>query len=61
VHDDIRINLLGSLDVLINGRRVDIPGQRRKAFLAALALPERRYLTSDALCEYLWGPWKRTT
>ena len=50
---DFRI--LGPLEVVDNGRRVDLGGPKQRALLAALLLRANEVVSQDALIDDLWG------
>ncbi len=47
--------MLGPVDLLVRGETLAIPGLRRKAVLAALALQPGRVLAADRLIDVVWG------
>ena len=49
---------MGPFEV-IGGRRLDIPGSKRQALLAMLALAAGRVVTVDDVIDALWGPTSR--
>ena len=53
--DPLEIRLLGPFEVIAGGRRVDIPGWKRQALLAMLALARCRVVAVDDLIDALWG------
>ena len=53
--DRLEIRLLGPFEVIAGGRRVDIPGSKRQALLAMLALASGRVVAVDDLIDALWG------
>ena len=53
--DRLEIRLLGPFEVIAAGRRVDIPGWKRQALLAILALASGRVVAVDDLIDALWG------
>ena len=53
--DRLEIRLLGPFEVITGGRRVDIPGWKRQALLAMLALAHGRVVVVDDLIDALWG------
>ncbi len=53
--DRLEIRLLGPFEVIAGGRRVDIPGTKRQALLAMLALGRGRVVAVDDLVDALWG------
>ncbi|MFI9542887.1 BTAD domain-containing putative transcriptional regulator [Streptomyces sp. NPDC052016] len=50
----VRVEVLGPLRLLVDGAPVDVPGPRRRAVLALLALAEGRTVTVDRLVDALW-------
>jgi DNA-binding SARP family transcriptional activator len=50
----LRIEVLGPLRLVVDGAPVDVPGHRRRAVLALLALAGGRAVTTDALVDALW-------
>ncbi|WP_432043038.1 BTAD domain-containing putative transcriptional regulator [Streptomyces cadmiisoli] len=50
----LRVEVLGPLRLLVGGAPVDVPGGRRRAVLALLALAEGRIVTVDRLVDALW-------
>lgn len=50
----LRVDVLGPLQVQVGGAVVDVPGPRRRAVLALLALAEGRPVTADVLVDALW-------
>ncbi|WP_281899755.1 BTAD domain-containing putative transcriptional regulator [Phytohabitans aurantiacus] len=50
----LRVDLLGPLAVMVEGRTVDVPGSRRRALLALLALEAGRTVGVQRLIEALW-------
>jgi predicted ATPase/DNA-binding SARP family transcriptional activator len=53
--DSLEIRLLGPFEVAAGGRRVEIPGSKRQALLAMLALRNGRVGAVDDLVDALWG------
>ena len=51
----VRIRLLGPVDVLVDGAPRPVPGLRRKAVLAVLALRRGEVVASDRLADAVWG------
>lgn len=51
----MQVRLLGPVDVLIDGTPHAVPGLRRKAVLAALALQHGRIVSADLLVHAVWG------
>ena len=52
----MEVRLLGPVDVTVDGIARDVPGLRRKAVLAALALNCGEVLSTDMLLDIVWGP-----
>lgn len=50
----LRVEVLGPLRLLVDGAPVDVPGPKRRAVLALLALAEGRIVTIDRLLDALW-------
>jgi predicted ATPase/DNA-binding SARP family transcriptional activator len=50
----VRVEVLGPLRLVVDGAPVDVPGHRRRAALALLALAGGRVVTADALVDALW-------
>ena len=53
--EPLEIRLLGPFEVIADGRPVHIPGTKRQALLALLALARGRVVTVDDLIDALWG------
>lgn len=51
----LEVRLLGPFEVALSGRTVHIGSPKQRAVLAALALGAGRLVTSDTLCELVWG------
>jgi predicted ATPase len=51
---DARVELLGPLRLVVGGDAVEVPGPKRRAVLALLALAEGRTVTVDQLVDALW-------
>ena len=51
----LEIRLLGPFEVVIGGEPVDVPGAKRQALVACLALRSGRVVSTDTLVEALWG------
>ncbi|WP_443031192.1 BTAD domain-containing putative transcriptional regulator [Streptomyces sp. 3213.3] len=49
------MRLLGTVDVVVDGAVRPVPGQRRQAVLAALALQPAQIVRTDLLIEIVWG------
>ncbi|QYN37583.1 winged helix-turn-helix domain-containing protein [Pseudonocardia sp. DSM 110487] len=50
----VRVEVLGPLRLVVDGVPVDVPGPKRRAVLALLALAEGRIVTIDHLRDALW-------
>ncbi|MEU5259700.1 BTAD domain-containing putative transcriptional regulator [Amycolatopsis sp. NPDC021455] len=57
----MRVRLLGSIDVLVDGVPRAVPGRRLKAVLAALALQPGQVVSTDGLIDIVWGDAKAPT
>src|SRR3970040_1281270 len=51
----MHLSVLGPLELLIDGRSVDLGGPQARMMLAALAVNRGRLVTVDTLIETLWG------
>jgi DNA-binding SARP family transcriptional activator len=51
----VQVRLLGPVDVVVNGEVRPVPGLRRKALLAALALHCGSIVGTDRLADAVWG------
>jgi predicted ATPase/DNA-binding SARP family transcriptional activator len=51
----LQVGLLGPLEVIVDGKPVDVPGSKRQALVACLALRAGRVVATDTLVEALWG------
>jgi predicted ATPase len=51
----LEVRLLGPFEVVVAGKPVDVPGAKRQALVACLALREGRVVSTDTLAEALWG------
>ncbi|MEN3307318.1 MAG: hypothetical protein V7603_3520 [Micromonosporaceae bacterium] len=51
----MRVRLLGTVDVLVEATAREVPGLRRKAVLAALALQPGEIVSTDRLADVVWG------
>jgi len=51
---DARVEVLGPLRLVVDGAAVEVPGPKRRAVLALLALAEGRTVTVDHLVDALW-------
>jgi predicted ATPase/DNA-binding SARP family transcriptional activator len=50
----VRVEVLGPLQLVVDAATVDVPGPKRRAVLALLALAEGRTVTVDHLVDALW-------
>jgi predicted ATPase/DNA-binding SARP family transcriptional activator len=50
----VRVEVLGPLQLVVNGGAVEVPGPKRRAVLALLALAEGRPVPVDRLVDALW-------
>lgn len=51
----VRVSLLGTVLVELDGRPVPLPGPRQRALVATLALRSGVVVSTDALVESIWG------
>jgi DNA-binding SARP family transcriptional activator/tetratricopeptide (TPR) repeat protein len=51
----VQVRLLGPVDLMVRGAARPVPGLRRRAVLAALALQPGRVLAADHLINVVWG------
>jgi DNA-binding SARP family transcriptional activator len=51
----LEVRLLGPFEVVVAGQRVEVPGAKRQALVACLALRAGRVVSTDKLVEALWG------
>ena len=51
----LEVRLLGPFEVVVAGKPVDVPGAKRQALVACLALRSGRVVSTDTLVEALWG------
>jgi DNA-binding SARP family transcriptional activator/Tfp pilus assembly protein PilF len=51
----VQVRLLGPVDVIADGEARPVPGLRRKAILATLALHDGEIVSTDRLLEAVWG------
>ena len=51
----VRVEVLGPLRLVVDGGAVEVPGPKRRAVLALLALAEGRTVTVDHLVDALWA------
>ena len=51
----LEVRLLGPFEVVVGGKPVDVPGAKRQALVACLALRAGRVVATDTLVEALWG------
>ena len=52
---ELEIRLLGPFEVVVAGEPVDVPGAKRQALVACLALRSGRVVSTETLAEALWG------
>ena len=52
---ELEVRLLGPFEVVVGGNPVDVPGAKRQALVACLALRTGRVVPTDTLVEALWG------
>jgi len=50
----LRVDVLGPLRLTVDGRAVDVPGQRRRALLARLVIARGEVVLSDDLVDDAW-------
>ncbi|HKY66969.1 MAG TPA: winged helix-turn-helix domain-containing protein, partial [Acidimicrobiales bacterium] len=50
----VRIDLLGPLRLTVDGQAVEVPGPRRQAVLALLAMAQGRVVSTDELLDAVW-------
>jgi len=50
----VRVNLLGPLQLFVAGEEVDVPGRRRRAVLALLALSSGHVVSAEGLVDAIW-------
>ena len=51
----LEVRLLGPFEVVVAGKPVEVPGAKRQALVACLALRAGRVVPTDTLVEALWG------
>ena len=51
----LEVRLLGPFEVVAGGKPVDVPGAKRQALVACLALRSGRVVSTDTLVEAVWG------
>jgi predicted ATPase/DNA-binding SARP family transcriptional activator len=51
----LEVRLLGPLEVVVAGKPVEVPGAKRQALVACLALRTGRVVPTDTLIEVVWG------
>jgi DNA-binding SARP family transcriptional activator len=51
----MQVRLLGPVDITLDGVSRPVPGLRRQAVLAALALHDGQVVSTDRLVEIVWG------
>ena len=52
---ELEVRLLGPFEVVVAGEPVDVPGAKRQALVACLALRSGRVVSTGTLVEALWG------
>ena len=52
---ELEVRLLGPFEVVVAGHPVEVPGAKRQALVACLALRAGRVVPTDTLVEALWG------
>jgi predicted ATPase/DNA-binding SARP family transcriptional activator len=52
---ELEVRLLGPFEVVVAGEPVEVPGAKRQALVACLALRTGRVVSTDTLVEALWG------
>lgn len=57
----MRINVLGPIEVMAQGRVIPLTGQGQRALLAALTFDHGKVVPADRLIEVLWGDRPPTT
>ena len=50
----MEMRILGPLDVVVDGRPVDVPGGKPGLLLAALVVHANRVVSVDRLADFLW-------
>ncbi|MEX0875414.1 MAG: BTAD domain-containing putative transcriptional regulator [Actinomycetota bacterium] len=50
----LRVEVLGPLELIVDGKAVEVPGPKRRALLAMLAMAEGRAVAVDVLLDALW-------
>jgi predicted ATPase/DNA-binding SARP family transcriptional activator len=53
--EELEVRVLGPFEVVVAGRPVEVPGAKRQALVACLALRAGRVVATDTLVEALWG------
>jgi DNA-binding SARP family transcriptional activator len=51
----LEVRLLGPFEAVVGGQPVEVPGSKRQALVACLALRAGRVVPTDTLVEALWG------
>jgi basic membrane lipoprotein Med (substrate-binding protein (PBP1-ABC) superfamily)/DNA-binding SARP family transcriptional activator len=51
----VEVRLLGTIEVVLEGRQVDLGPRKQRALLCLLALHANRVVTTDRILEELWG------
>jgi predicted ATPase len=52
---ELEVRLLGPFEVVVAGKPVEVPGAKRQALVACLAVRTGRVVSTDTLVEALWG------
>jgi DNA-binding SARP family transcriptional activator len=52
---ELEVRLLGPFEVVVAGQPVQVPGAKRQALVACLALRAGRVVPTDTLIDALWG------
>jgi DNA-binding SARP family transcriptional activator len=51
----LEVRVLGPFEAVVAGKPVNVPGAKRQALVACLALRLGRVVSADTLVEALWG------
>ncbi len=51
----MEVRVLGPLEVLVDGAQVTLPGRKTRVLLAALVVHAGEVVSTDRLCDILWG------
>jgi DNA-binding SARP family transcriptional activator len=52
---EVRVGLLGPVEVAVNGAALSVPGERRRTVLAVLALHAGELVSAERLIDIVWG------